>query len=378
MSGEVLERLVRSYLATDQPSPVFNWQGGEPTLMGLDFFREVVDLQRRYAPAGSRVVNTLQTNGTLIDRDWSDFIAKENFLVGVSLDGPEEIHNTYRVDAAGRGSWDRVMAGIEHLLSSGAEFNILSMVTSHSALRAPEIFAFFEAHNFYYQQYIPCVEFDAEGQPLEYTLSPKDWGGFLADLFELWYPKRVRQVSIRNFDNIVNFLAVGQYSTCTMRGKCDQYFVVEHNGNVYPCDFFVEEEWKLGNIMEKEWPQFINSPLYHRFGALKSKWNPACDDCPYLQLCSGDCPKMRYESDRDPTALSYLCAGNRAFFDRTIHRFFDLARSLQHTLRTEGTGFAGEGLPPFRLSAEEPCFCGSGKKLKNCHRSVNLPGFPSA
>src|SRR6056297_2288927 len=371
MSDEVLEQLVRGYMSTPQPTYAFNWQGGEPTLMGLDFFKRAIELQHLYAPRGSTLTNTIQTNGTLLDGDWSDFIARNRILTGVSLDGPEEIHNEYRLDAAGHGSFDKVMTGIEHLRSSGAEFNTLSMVTAAVAERAQEMFDFFLRNKFNHQQYIPCVEFDADGAPLKYTVSSEGWGGFLVELFHAWYPRKVRRVSIRNFDNIVNFLAAGEYSSCTMRGKCDQYFVVEYNGNVYPCDFFVEPEWKLGNIMEDEWAHFVRSPLYHRFGAMKSRWNQTCNECPYLHLCSGDCPKMRYAAGRDPSSLSYLCSGHRHFFDNTIDKFMDLSRGVQHNLRTNQPGFTGVGMPPYKLSSEDPCFCGSGKKLKNCHGVVD-------
>ncbi len=367
MSDEVLEHLVRSYFNTYQPTYVFNWQGGEPTLMGLDFFERVIELQRRYAPDDSRVSNTIQTNATLIDGEWAGFIARNRILTGVSLDGPEDIHNEYRLDAAGHGSFDKVMAGIEHLRSAGAEFNILSMVTATNAERAKEMFAFFTRNKFNHQQYIPCVEFDADGAPRDYTVSPEGWGRFLVDLFHAWYPRKVRRISIRNFDNVVNFLAAGEYSSCTMRGKCDQYFVVEHNGNVYPCDFFVEQEWKLGNIMEDDWSHFLGSPLYHRFGAMKSRWNPACSDCSYLHLCSGDCPKLRFASDRDPQSLSYLCSGHRFFYDQTIAAFTELSQNLQANLRRNQPGFTGEGVLPLQISPEDHCFCGSGKKLKNCH-----------
>ena len=375
MSDEVLEQLVQGYFNTYQPTYMFNWQGGEPTLMGLDFFERVIELQRRYAPSDSRVTNTIQTNGTLINSEWAGFIARNRILTGVSLDGPEEVHNTYRRDAAGNGTYNNVMAGIEHLRRAGAEFNILSMVTAANAERAKETFDFFTRNKFNHQQYIPCVEFDAEGTPREYTVSPEGWGRFLVDLFHAWYPRKVRRISIRNFDNVVNILAAGEYSSCTMRGKCDQYFVVEHNGNVYPCDFFVEPEWRLGNIMDDGWAHFLGSPLYHRFGAMKSKWNPACSDCPYLHLCSGDCPKLRFVTDRDPQSLSYLCRGHRYFYDATIAAFTELSKSLQSNLRKNQPGFTGEGVPPLKDSLEDPCFCGSGKKLKNCHGpTINTSG----
>jgi uncharacterized protein len=365
MSPALLERMIHSYLTTPQPVYTFNWQGGEPTLMGLDFFRSAVELQKWYAPANSRIVNTLQTNATLLDREWARFLSEQKFLVGVSLDGPEDLHDVYRVDAGGRGTFRRVMDGIELLSSAGAEFNILTMVTSKSFDRAGEIFDFFVGHDFRYLQFIPCVEFDSDGRLRDFSVDGKGWGRFLTELFETWYPDYTRQVSIRNFDSIVDFLARGSYNSCTMRGRCDQYFVVEHNGNVYPCDFFVEPQWLLGNIREKEWEELYRSPLYRKFGSQKSRWNSACRTCPYLYLCSGDCLKMRFSSDRDPVSLSRLCEGWRYFFDKTLPRFDALAEEVQHSVLGVPAGIRR---PPVGADPEAPCFCGSGKKLKNCHR----------
>jgi uncharacterized protein len=364
MSRETLELLVRSYLQTPQRQYQFNWQGGEPTLMGLDFFREAVELQRRYAPRGSTVSNTLQTNGVLIDGEWARFLAEESFLTGVSLDGPGDIHDAYRLDAAGRGSFARVMAGIEHLRREGAEFNILTMVTSRSAGEAARIWDFFREEGFLFQQYIPCVEFDGQGRPLPYTVGPEQWGRFLLDIFRQWYPQYTRRVSIRNFDNIVNFLAAGQYSSCTIRGACDQYLVVEHDGSVYPCDFFVEPQYRLGTIAENGWRSVLNSPVYRAFGAQKSRWNEACTRCEYLYYCSGDCLKMRFRESRDPRQLSYLCSGHRLFFGETLPAF----RELAQTVRREVLGAQeARSLPPVSPQPGDTCFCGSGKSFRNCH-----------
>ncbi len=367
MSDETLEALVRSFLATPQRQYIFNWQGGEPTLMGLDFFRRVVELQRRNAPSGASVVNTLQTNATLIDDEWAQFLAEYSFLTGVSLDGPQEIHDSYRRDAAGRGSFDRVMAGVEHLRGRNAEFNILSMVTSRSAAR--RIWSFFLDQGFFYQQYIPCVEFDEHGEPLSYTVDAEGWGSFLGELFELWHPGHVRRVSVRNFDNLINFLATGEFSSCTMRGACDQYFVVEHDGGVYPCDFFVEPQYRLGSVLEKDWRELQSSPVYRAFGAQKSRWNEACAGCEYLDYCSGDCLKMRFRGrgPRDTGELSYLCAGHRRFLSRALPRLTELAR----VARREVLGLDAEAqLPPVARGTDGPCFCGSGKHYRNCHMPI--------
>ncbi len=368
MSDEVLETLISSYMQTLQPVYAFNWQGGEPTLMGLDFFERVVELQKKYGAPGSTVSNTLQTNATLIDADWARFLAKYSVLTGVSLDGPQEIHDTYRKDAGGNGTFGRVMAGIEHLRAAGAEFNILSMVTYSSEGEARRIFDFFEREELGCQQYIPCVEFDSGGRPLPYTVSPEGWGCFLVDLFHRWYPDHVHGVSVRNFDNIVNFMATGELYSCTMAGACDRYFVVEHEGGVYPCDFFVEPRFRLGSVMEDGWEALRNSPVYRAFASQKSRWNEECSSCEYLELCSGDCIKMRFrtEASRNPRSLSYLCSGHRKFFDETLPRFTELGRDVRRRFSLSNDGFY---LPPISRSSEEPCFCGSGRKYKNCHNS---------
>lgn len=362
MNDEVLETMIRSYLQTSQSEYIFNWQGGEPTLMGLDFFKRVVELQKRHAPTGSRVSNTLQTNGTLLDGEWADFLAAHSFLVGVSLDGPKEIHDFYRKDARGEGSFDQVMGGIEELRKAGARFNILTMVTSRSAIEAQRIFRFFREQGFFYQQYIPCYESDTKGRPLHYSVGSEEWGRFLVDLFHAWYPREVRKISVGNFDNIVTFLATGEQPSCAMRGACNGYFVVEHEGSVYPCDFFVEPEYRLGCILEDQWSALQGSPLYRKFSSGKNRWNETCSGCEYLDLCSGDCPKFRPFGK--PSALSRLCRGNRLFFSETLSTFTELARQWRRSAIAPDDAVP---LPPVSRDPNSPCFCGSGKKYKNCH-----------
>jgi uncharacterized protein len=215
------------------------------------------------------------------------------------------------------------------------------------------------------------VEFDETGEPLSCTVDAEGWGSFLGELFELWHPEYVRRVSVRNFDNIINFLATGEFYSCTMRGACDQYFVVEHDGGVYPCDFFVEPQYRLGSVLDDGWKRLQSSPVYRAFGAQKSRWNEACAGCEYLDYCSGDCLKMRFREDgrRNPGDLSHLCAGDRRFFSQTLPRMRELARvARRQVLRLDGD----VPLPPVRREPDGPCFCGSGKHYRNCH----MPNYP--
>ena len=294
MSEEVLERLISSYLATDQPVYAFGWQGGEPTLMGLEFFQTVVRLQKRYARPGSSISNGLQTNGTLLTDAMAAFFTEYKFLLGVSLDGPAEIHDQYRKHADGRGTHREVMRGIRSLRRQGTEFNALTLVTQANLRRGKEVYRYLKEEGFFFHQYIPCVEYDAKGTPLPWSITGEEWGRFLLDIFEAWYPQDVRAISIRQFDSLLSKLLTGRATVCSMDESCDSYFVVEHNGDVYPCDFFVEPSLKLGNIQKaKGWDEFLASPLYRAFGARKSKTHPHCADCPYLDLCYGDCLKHR-------------------------------------------------------------------------------------
>lgn len=294
MSEAVLERLISTYLATDQPVYAFGWQGGEPTLMGLEFFQTVVRLQKRYARPGSSVSNGLQTNGTLLTDAMAAFFTEYKFLLGVSLDGPPEIHDHYRKHADDRGTHREVMRGIRALRRQGTEFNALTLVTQANVHRGKGVYRYLKEEGFFFHQYIPCVEYDVKGTPLPWSITGEEWGRFLLDIFEAWYPQDIRAISIRQFDSILSKLLTGRATVCSMGESCDSYFVVEHNGDVYPCDFFVDPSLKLGNIQKaKGWDEFLASPLYRAFGARKGKTHPHCTNCPYLEFCYGDCLKHR-------------------------------------------------------------------------------------
>lgn len=366
MSDETLEALIASYMKTPQPIYSFGWQGGEPTLMGVDFFRKVVRLQRKYAPHNAKISNALQTNATLITEELARFFGRNNFLIGVSVDGSEGIHNQHRLNLGNQGTHSQVMEGINLLKKHGVEFNILTLVNSSNVKHGKEVYNYLKEHGFYYQQYIPCVEIDENGQPYPYSMTGKEWGQFLIEVYDEWIKEDTKKISIRGFDAILNLLIMGQRSMCTMGGNCCQYFVMEYNGDVFPCDFFVEKKRQLGNIHDQDasWANYQQSEEYKKFGELKHQWNDKCDTCPYLLYCSGDCLKHRIYNNQDPQNISWLCEGWKAFYAHSLDGFKKVAREYvkQNMPKKEQILFN-----EYRLKANEPCHCGSGKSYKECH-----------
>jgi len=341
-------------MATEQPQYSFGWQGGEPILMGIGFFENVVALQKKYGKAGAVVGNGLQTNATLIDDSLASFFGRYNFLLGVSLDGPEKLHNTYRVSPRGRGTHERAVKSIQTLKKHDVEFNILTAVSSANVKKASEIYHYFLDNNLFFQQYIPIVEFGDNGEALPFSIQGGEWGEFFCTLFDEWAKSDIRRVSIRLFDAVLNLLVDGVRVVCTMGSNCCQYFVVEYNGDIYPCDFFVDSNKLLDNICSSDWQQLLESPVYRNFGAQKSRLNSKCIECPYLQLCAGDCLKYRFypssgelrssraagkrtesaEVER-PDRLSWLCEGWKMFYEHSLPTFRRMAREVQRTRERE-------------------------------------------
>ena len=329
MTDEVLERVIASYMGSRQAvSYTFSWQGGEPGLMGLPFFRKAVELQRRHAPAGAIVCNAFQTNATLITDALAAFMAEYKFLCGVSLDGPAQLHDHYRKTAAGQPTHALVLKGIDRLRRRGGDFNVLALVNDRTVKQPRQIYGYFKNHGLFHQQYVPCVEFDEHGRVLPYSVSGPAWGDFLCAIFDQWIAGDVHRVSIRLFDSILEYLLTGKRNACTMGTDCRQYFVVEHDGSVYPCDFFVREEWRLGNIASGSWKAFLASPVYRQFGLRKAAWNDECRSCPWLPLCHDDCPKFRRVGG-DGRPGSVLCEGWKAFYAHALPRLERLAGELK-------------------------------------------------
>ena len=361
MGRPVLERLIGSYLATEQPQYVFCWQGGEPTLMGLDFFRHITDLQQRYGHDGAVVANSLQTNATLIDDDLAAHLARYRFLVGCSLDGPGSVHDRYRRSRGGNPSHAATLQGIEVLRRHGVAVNILVLVSQANVRRAREVYRYLTDRGFLHQQYIPCVEFTATGDQQPFAVDGEEWGEFLCELFDVWQGEDVFRVSIRDFDACLERLVTGKITVCTGDRNCCRYFVVEHNGDIYPCDFFVSPEHRLGNIRDLSWAEARVARGYRDFGALKANWNEACEDCACLELCHGDCLKFRPPGGRWPRSLSSLCAGWRRFHEHSRARFAELAGEF----RARQVGTVQEDRP-HGVGRNDPCPCGSGRKYKRC------------
>lgn len=321
MDEATLTRLVRGYLALPFPAHTFAFQGGEPLLMGEAFYRTLLRLQRRYARPGAQITNCVQTNGTLLTPSLAEFFAKERFLLGVSVDGPEAVHDERRPDAAGHGSHAAVMRGLDCLRAAGAEFNLLTLV-SQSNVRDPlGTYRYLrDTLGARYLQFIECVEFGDDGRPLPYALTPEQWADFVIAVFDEWYAHDLRTVSVRLFDSVVAKLLTGNANSCSMGCDCREYFVVEHNGDVYPCDFFVRPELRLGNIATHDWDELWDEPRHTAFGARKATLNPACEGCPHRFFCEGDCPKNRtgHDASRDPRTLSFLCPAWRRIYAHIV------------------------------------------------------------
>ena len=361
MDETTLERLIAWYMSSAEPPYAFGWQGGEPTLMGLDFFRAATRLQQKYGRPGALVSNGLQTNGTLIDDALAAHLAEYRFLVGVSLDGPAELHDRYRLGLDGQGSFRRALRGLRILRRHNVEFNVLVLVSAANVERPREVYRFLKSEGIQFHQYIPCVELDQAGRPRPYSVSGEQWGRFLLGIFEEWQAGDARSVSVRHFDSIIEYLLTGRYNVCSMAGRCADYLVVEHNGDLYPCDFFVQPELKLGSLADAGLAAVRAGAAVRAFAANKSRWNAACAGCSYLEFCSGDCLKHRPDALNRPENLSLLCAGWKLFYDQTLDRFKRIALDL-----ARGMGRRPAGLER-RPRAEDECFCGSGRRYRNCH-----------
>ncbi len=366
MSDEVLKQLVKSYMATSQPTYSFAWQGGEPTLMGLDLFRKVVTLQKQYGAKGAIVANGLQTNATHIDEELARHFARYRFLLGCSIDGPDVIHDCYRRTLKGKGTHKMVLSGMNTLKTHGVEFNILVLVSKANVERSAEIYQYLRRKGFYYQQYIPCVEFDEDGRLLPFAIHGREWGEFLCALFDQWYPNDVYKVSIRLFDSVLQKMVDGTVNACHMDRNCCQYFVVEYNGDIYPCDFFVEAPLKIGNIMDTGWDEAIESRIYQKFGIQKSNWNLKCQTCDCLNYCLGDCLKHRLYSGNAAQNLSWLCEGWRRFYRSTRGRLQVIADEIRQRHETSNLNSAQKQSNRIKSGRNSSCPCGSEKKYKKC------------
>ncbi len=378
MSDEVLETYIRKYIQSQHtPELSFAWQGGEPTLLGLDFFRKVVALQRRYA-GGRRVHNSFQTNGTNLDDAWCEFFAREHFLIGLSVDGPEHIHNRYRVNRAGAGSFEQVFQALELLKKHRVEFNTLTCVTRQSPDEAVEIYDFLKAQGVTFMQFIPIVERVGDlssDEVTSWSVSPEGFGAFLCAVFDEWAGRDVGRIFVNLFDVALSAWCGDEPNLCTFSKRCGQAVAMEHDGGVYSCDHYVYPEHKLGNLMEKSLEEMVYSPAQVQFGRDKSETLPAyCTACEFLFVCNGECPKHRFiKTPGGEPGLNYLCAGYKTFFkhiDPAMKKMAELVRNGRPAADIMNKAGAIPAAPQVPMvgtpKRNDPCPCGSGRKFKKC------------
>ncbi|GGH00318.1 anaerobic sulfatase maturase [Silvibacterium dinghuense] len=351
MADDVLESYIRQYIAAHPSSHVsFAWQGGEPTLLGVPYFERVVALQKQYAN-GKTIENALQTNGTLLDDVWGEFLAKNHFLVGLSIDGPAHLHDAYRVDKGGKPSFARVVRGLDILKKHGVAFNTLTVVNRKNSYHALEVYRFLKQIGSRYLQFIPVVEQLAEApdhnglrllKPYSQTKTHvSDWsveslqfGRFLQEIFDEWVVNDVGHVYVQAFDVALESWAGLPQSLCVFSPTCGNALALEHNGDLYSCDHFVYPENRLGNIAEQPLLRILNSPQQSRFGKAKETGLPSdCRSCDVRFACNGECPKHRFSSTSSGEyGLNYLCAGYKHFF----HHIDPYMRFMANELRQRG------------------------------------------
>lgn len=336
MSDPVLEEMIRQALSGREPHVSFVWQGGEPTLMGLPFYERVVALQQKYG-RGKSVSNALQTNGLLLNSEWAAFLREYHFLVGLSIDGPEHVHDRYRRARGGQGSWQDVMDAARLLFAHGVEVNAIAVVTDHAAHYPEEIYAFHRSAGFGHMQYIPCVETDPHdpARAADFSVSAAAYGEFLIRMFDRWRTDFVQgnaTTSIRWFDSVFHAYVGLDAPECTLMQTCGVYLVVESNGDVYACDFFVRPEWRLGNLSTAPMRDMLNGATQARFGQWKADLPAACRSCPWLRMCRGGCTKDRIRDVRDE-GVSHFCMSYKMFFEHADAPLRQLASAWTSRIR---------------------------------------------
>ncbi|HQE91191.1 MAG TPA: anaerobic sulfatase maturase [Anaerolineae bacterium] len=383
MSDAVLDSFTRQYIEAQQaPEVTFVWQGGEPLLMGVDFFARAIAWQKQYRRPGMHVTNTLQTNGTLVDEAWGEFFQAHDFLIGLSLDGPQAMHDVYRRDKGGAPTWERVMRACDIFHKYGVEYNILCTVHQANAAYPRDVYRFFRDEvQAQFIQFIPIVQRDTDAGDQEGTaltassVTARQYGDFLIGVFDEWVHHDVGRVFVQLFDVALAAWMGQRPGLCVFAPTCGLELAMEHNGDLYACDHFVAPRYRLGNIIETPLVELVAAESQRRFGQDKRDALPQlCRDCAVRFVCNGECPKNRLlAAAAGEPGLNYLCAGYKSFFTHIDHPMRMMAEELrQHRapanvmrrLRQEEADLA---VRCAQAGRNDPCPCGSGKKFKHCH-----------
>ena len=383
MSDEVLETYIQQYLEGQKIAEAnIAWQGGEPTLMGLDFFRRSTELVEKHKKPAMQVSYSMQTNGTRLDDEWGAFLKQHNFLVGISIDGPRDIHDKYRVDKGGRGSFDQVMRGFEFLKKHKVDFNILCTVHAENGDHPLEVYRFFRDElGAEFIQFIPIVERDnqtgfQEGSRVtKRSIKARQYGQFLSTIFDEWVRRDVGSVYVQIFDIALGAWVGAPPTICVFAPTCGGALAMEHNGDLYACDHFVEPDYFLGNILQENMLEMVASDQQRKFGRDKLETLPRyCWECEVRFVCHGGCPKNRFiKTPNGEVGLNYLCAGYRHFFNQIDFPM----RIMAYLLRQNRAPAEVMQILPIeearirqaitQAKPNDPCPCGSRKPIRQCH-----------
>jgi uncharacterized protein len=372
MSGDILEKYIVQHIDASDASVInFSWHGGEPTVLGLDYFRKIVELQRKHQPPGRQIRNGIQTNGTLLDEDWCRFLAEEGFGVGFSVDGPQELHDLYRINKKQGPTHEQVMRGYALLQKHRIPLDILCVVHDQNVRHPIEVYRFFKHIGACYLGFLPLVEFQPDGHGVsKRTVEAEAFGDFLCTIFDEWLSHDIGRVKVQIFEEAIGTAFGQDHALCIFRKTCGDIPVIEHNGDFFSCDHFVDAEHHLGNIRETSLVELLESPSQRAFGQAKLDELPLfCKDCEVLGMCNGGCPKDRFlRTPNGEEGLNYLCAGYKRFFTYCRPFIAELS-ALWRQQHFEGRRLPAPG-EAISLSAKtgrnDPCPCGSGRKYKKC------------
>ncbi|HBX70308.1 MAG TPA: anaerobic sulfatase maturase [Chloroflexi bacterium] len=386
MSDEVLEAYIRQLIESHRSTEVtVAWQGGEPTLMGVDFFRKAIAYQEKYRKPGMTFENTMQTNATLLNDEWCEFLKENNYLLGVSLDGPQHLHDAHRVDKGGKGTFDKVMRGVRLLQKHGVEFNILTTVNRLNGDYPREIYQFLRDEvGTTWIQFIPVIErinpdgfniYNVGDTVTERSVRPEQFGRFLIQVFDEWIHHDVGEMFIQTFEAAARRWMGMPSGMCVFEETCGLGLALEHNGDLYSCDHFVEPDFLLGNIQEEHMIELVASDRQVKFGLDKRDSLPQyCLDCEVRFACHGECPKNRFiETPSGEPGLNYLCAGYKGFFHRVNEPYKILSMLLRSGRPAEDVmAIVNQREAHFpqafaKAKADDPCPCGSEMAFKHCH-----------